>query len=72
MACGAWVAAYDHRKGSRSSRDSANAIRSASSLISKMRSRHSIRGDDPPVVEVGEDSSRGQPAVRQLLQRGHE
>jgi hypothetical protein len=24
------------------------------------------------VVEVGEDASRGQPAVRQLLQRGHE
>jgi hypothetical protein len=24
------------------------------------------------VVEVGEDSPRGQPAVRQVLQRGHE
>jgi hypothetical protein len=29
-------------------------------------------GDDPPVVVVGEDASRGQPAVRQVLQRGHE
>jgi hypothetical protein len=38
------VAAYDRGKGSRSSRDSANATGSTSSLISKMRSRLSIRG----------------------------
>jgi hypothetical protein len=44
MARRARVAAYDRRKGSRSSRDSANATGSASSLISKMRSRLSIRG----------------------------
>jgi hypothetical protein len=40
----ALVAAYDHGKGSRNSRDSANAMGSAFSLISKMRSRLSIRG----------------------------
>jgi hypothetical protein len=44
MACRARVAAYDRGKGSHSSRDSANATGSASSLISKMRSRLSIRG----------------------------
>jgi hypothetical protein len=44
MARRARVAAYDRGKGSRSSRDSANAMGSASSLISKMRSRLSIRG----------------------------
>jgi hypothetical protein len=27
--------------------------------------------DDPPAVEVGEDASRGQPAVRQFVQRDH-
>jgi hypothetical protein len=26
-------------------------------------------GDDPPLVEVGEDRSRAQPGVRQALQR---
>jgi hypothetical protein len=26
-------------------------------------------GDDPPVVEVGEDQSRAQPSVRRALQR---
>jgi hypothetical protein len=30
------------------------------------------QGDDPPVVKVGEDAPRGQPAVCQVLQRGHE
>jgi hypothetical protein len=44
MARRARVAAYGRGKGSRNSRDSANAIGSASSLISKMRSRLSIRG----------------------------
>jgi hypothetical protein len=44
MARHARVAAYDRGKGSRSSRDSANATRSASSCISKMRSRLSIKG----------------------------
>jgi hypothetical protein len=44
MAHRARVAAYDRGKGSRSSRDSANATGSASSLISKMRSRLSIKG----------------------------
>jgi hypothetical protein len=44
MAGRARVAAYDCGKGSRSSRDSAGAMGSASSLISKMRSRLSIRG----------------------------
>jgi hypothetical protein len=65
------VAAYDHGKGSRSSRDSANATVSASSLISKMRSRLSIRGRS-----AGGGGWRGRvprsAAVRQLLQRGHE
>jgi hypothetical protein len=28
------------------------------------------QGDDPPVVEEGEDSPRGQPAARQVPQRG--
>jgi hypothetical protein len=44
MARRARVAAYDRRKGSRSIRDSASATGSASSLISKMRSRLSIKG----------------------------
>jgi hypothetical protein len=44
MACRARVAAYDREMGSRSSRDFANATGSVSSLISKMRSRLSIRG----------------------------
>jgi hypothetical protein len=44
MARRARVAVYDREKGSRSSRDSANATGSASSLISKMRSRLSIKG----------------------------
>jgi hypothetical protein len=44
MARRARVAAYDRGKGSRSSRDSASAMGSASSLISKMRSRLSIKG----------------------------
>jgi hypothetical protein len=44
MACRARVAAYNRGKGFRSSRDSANATGSPSSLISKMRSRLSIRG----------------------------
>jgi hypothetical protein len=44
MARHARVAAYDRGKGSRSSRDSANTMGSASSLISKMRSRLSTRG----------------------------
>jgi hypothetical protein len=44
MARRARVAAYHRVKGSRSSRDSANATGSASSLISKMWSRLSIRG----------------------------
>jgi hypothetical protein len=44
MARCARVAAYDCGKGSRSSRDSANAMGSVSSLISKMRSRLSIKG----------------------------
>jgi hypothetical protein len=44
MARRARVAAYDRGKGSRSSRDSANATGFASSLISKMRSHLSIRG----------------------------
>jgi hypothetical protein len=43
MARRARVAAYDRGKGSRSS-DSTNATGSASSLISKMRSRLSIKG----------------------------
>jgi hypothetical protein len=30
------------------------------------------QGDDLPVVEVGEEAPRGQPAVRLVLQRGHE
>jgi hypothetical protein len=38
------VAAYDRRNGSRSSRDSASAMGSASSLISKMWSLLSING----------------------------
>jgi hypothetical protein len=44
MARRARVAAYDRGKGSRSSRDLASAMGSASSLISKMRSRLSIKG----------------------------
>jgi hypothetical protein len=44
MARRARVAAYDRGKGSRSSRDSAIAMGSASSLISKTRSRLSIKG----------------------------
>jgi hypothetical protein len=44
MARRARVAAYDRGKGSRNSRDSANAMGSESSLISKMRSRLSIKG----------------------------
>jgi hypothetical protein len=44
MARRARVAAYDCEKGSCSSRNSASAMGSASSLISKMRSRLSIRG----------------------------
>jgi hypothetical protein len=44
MARHARFAAYGRGKGSRSSRDSANAMGSASSVISKMRSRLSIRG----------------------------
>jgi hypothetical protein len=44
MAHRARVAAYDRGKGSRSSRDSASAMGSVSSLISKMRSRLSIKG----------------------------
>jgi hypothetical protein len=44
MARRARVAAYDHGKGSRSSRDSANATGSTYSLVSKMRSRLSIKG----------------------------
>jgi hypothetical protein len=44
MARSARVAAYDHGKRSRSSRDSVNAMGSASSLISKMWSRLSIKG----------------------------
>jgi hypothetical protein len=44
MARRAGVAAYDRGKGSRSSRDSASAMGSASLLISKMRSRISTKG----------------------------
>jgi hypothetical protein len=44
MARRARVAAYDRGKGSRSNRDSASVMGSASSLISKMRSRLSIKG----------------------------
>jgi hypothetical protein len=44
MARHARVASYDRGKGSRSSRDFANAMGSASSLISKMRSGLSIKG----------------------------
>jgi hypothetical protein len=44
MARRARVTAYDRGRGSRSSRDSANAMGSASSLISKMRSGLSIKG----------------------------
>jgi hypothetical protein len=44
MARRARVPAYSRGKRSRSSRDSANATGSASSSISKMRSRLSIRG----------------------------
>jgi hypothetical protein len=44
MARRARVAAYDRGKGSRSSRDLASTMGSASSLISKMRSRLSIKG----------------------------
>jgi hypothetical protein len=44
MARCARVATYDRGKGSRNSRDSANATGFTSSLISKMRCRLSIRG----------------------------
>jgi hypothetical protein len=63
MARRARVAAYGRGKGSRSSRDSANATGSASSLISKMRSRLSIRG----TIRRWWRLARTHPAVSQFL-----
>jgi hypothetical protein len=58
MARRAWVAANARGKGSGSSRDLANATGSA---VSVERPLH--QGDDPPMVEVGENNSRSQPAA---------
>jgi hypothetical protein len=52
--------------------DSANAMGFASSSISKMRSRLSIRGTIRQWWRLERTHPRGQPAIRQVLQRGQE
>jgi hypothetical protein len=61
------VAAYSRRRGLWSIRDLTSATGFTISVISKMRSGLSIRGNDPPVVEEGEDSPAVSPRPARFL-----